>query len=310
MAKNMDRRYRETVQLLLDVAPFIFRGSEFAMKGGTAINLFHRDMPRLSVDIDVVYVRVDQPREEALNAISQALNQAASDLERRGFSVRRQAATGMGDIKLFVRQGFSEVKIEVNPVGRGTLHPARVAELRPLAAQAFKRSLKLPVLAPEELYGSKLVAAMDRQHPRDWFDCLLLRQNEGLTTEIRQAFVAYVAAHNRPINEILTPNPQPLGHIYNSDFVGMTRDDIDLEVLEETRDWLFRALPASLTRDERDFLLGLKAGEPDWGLLPFPALQHMPAVKWKLQNIRKLKQSNPRKHAALLAILQEKLKQT
>ncbi|GAB6051504.1 nucleotidyl transferase AbiEii/AbiGii toxin family protein [Magnetospira thiophila] len=310
MSKNMDRRYRETVQLLLDVAPVIFQGSGFAMKGGTAINLFHRDMPRLSVDIDVVYVRADQPREEALNAISQALNQAATDLERRGFSVRRQAATGMGDIKLFVRQGFSEVKIEVNPVGRGTLHHVRIAELCPSAALAFKRLLKLPVLASEELYGSKLVAAMDRQHPRDWFDCLLLRQNEGLTTKIRQAFVAYVAAHNRPINEILTPNPQPLGQIYNSDFVGMTHDDISLEMLEETRDWLFRALPESLTRDERDFLLSLKAGEPDWNLLPFPALQHMPAVKWKLQNIRKLKQSNPRKHAALLTILQEKLKQT
>lgn len=189
MAMNMNRRYRETVQLLLDVAPFIFRGTEFAMKGGTAINLFHRDMPRLSVDIDVVYVHANQPREEALNAISEALNRSATDLERRGFSVRRQAATGMGDIKLFVRRGLPEVKVEVNPVGRGTLHPVRLTELCAPAADEFKRTLKLPILAPAELYGGKLVAAMDRQHPRDWFDCLLLRQNEGLTSEMRQAFV-------------------------------------------------------------------------------------------------------------------------
>ena len=304
----MDQRYRETVQLLLDVAPFIFRGTEFAMKGGTAINLFHRDMPRLSVDIDVVYVHANQPREEALNAISEALNRAATDLEQRGFSVRRQAATGMGDIKLFVRRGLPEVKVEVNPVGRGTLHPVRPAELCALAADEFKRALKLPILAPAELYGGKLVAAMDRQHPRDWFDCLLLRQNEGLTAEVRQAFVAYVAGHNRPINEILTPNPQPLETTYRNDFVGMTRDDVSLEMLEETRDWLFRELPVSLTRDERDFLLSLKAGEPDWQLLPFPTLKDMPAVKWKLQNIRKLKQSNPRKHATLLATLEKKLR--
>ena len=149
---------------------------------------------------------------------------------------------------------------------------------------------------------------MDRQHPRDWFDCLLLRQNEGLTLEVRQAFVAYVAGHNRPINEILTPNPQPLETTYRNDFVGMTRDDVSLEMLEETRDWLFRELPLSLTRDERDFLLSLKSGEPDWQLLPFPTLKDMPAVKWKLQNIRKLKQSNPRKHATLLATLEEKLR--
>ena len=137
----MEQRYRDTVRLLLDVAPFVFVGAEFAMKGGTAINLFHRDMPRLSVDIDVVYVRADQPRAEALAAISEALNRVAADLERRGFSARRQAATGMGDIKLFVRRGLAEVKIEVNPVGRGTLLPVRRAPLSALAAEEFKRAL-------------------------------------------------------------------------------------------------------------------------------------------------------------------------
>ncbi len=303
----MDERYRDTVRLLLDVAPFVFLGAEFAMKGGTAINLFHRDMPRLSVDIDVVHVRADQPRAEALAAISEALNRTAADLERRGFSVRRQAAAGMGDIKLFVRRGLAEVKIEVNPVGRGTLLPVRQAQLSALAAEEFKRSLKLPVLATAELYAGKLAAAMDRQHPRDWFDCLLLRCNEGLTTEIRQAFVAYVAMHNRPINEIIKPNPQPLAPAFRNDFVGMTRDVVSLEALEETRTWLFETLPRSLTRAERDFLLSLKAGEPDWTLSPLPGLEDMPAMKWKLQNIRRLKQTNPRKHAALMATLEKKL---
>lgn len=106
---------------------------------------------------------------------------------------------------------------------------------------------------------------------------------------------------------ILTPNPQPLEATYRNDFVGMTRDEVGLEALEETRIWLFEELPKSLTRTERDFLIGLKAGEPDWSLLPFPSLQHMPAVRWKLENIRRLKQSNPRKHADLLARLEEKL---
>ena len=119
----MDKRYFETVQLLLYVALLIFRGEDFAMKGGTAINLFHRDMPRLSVDIDVVYIHGDRPREEALGAISQALDRAATELERRGLAVRRQASTGTGDIKLFVRRGLSEVKVEVNPLGRGRCYP-------------------------------------------------------------------------------------------------------------------------------------------------------------------------------------------
>jgi hypothetical protein len=123
-----------------------------------------------------------------------------------------------------------------------------------------------------------------------------------------QAFIAYVAGHNRPINEILTPNPQPLEAAHHNDFGGMTRDEVSLEALEETRAWLFETLPRSLTPEERDFLISLKSGDPDWSLLPFPSLQHMPAVKWKLQNIRRLKQSTPRKHATLLATLEETLR--
>lgn len=55
----IDQAYIDTVRLLLRVVPDIFRNEIFAMKGGTAINLFVQDMPRLSVDIDVVYVPRD-----------------------------------------------------------------------------------------------------------------------------------------------------------------------------------------------------------------------------------------------------------
>lgn len=119
--------------------------------------------------------------------------------------------------------------------------------------------------------------------------------------------MAYVACHNRPINEILTPIPKALEDPYHSNFVGTTLDRINLEMLEDTRNWLFRELPTSLTQDERNFLFSLKAGEPDWQLLPFPHLKDMPAVRWKLQNIRKLKQFNPSKHAMLLAKLESQL---
>lgn len=66
----MDKTYADTVRLLLAVAPDVFVGDIFAMKGGTAINLFVRDMPRLSVDIDVVYLPWQTPRDEPLQAIN------------------------------------------------------------------------------------------------------------------------------------------------------------------------------------------------------------------------------------------------
>jgi len=51
----MNQDYIDTVRLLLDVAPAVFQSPRFAMKGGTALNLFVQEMPRLSVDIDVVF---------------------------------------------------------------------------------------------------------------------------------------------------------------------------------------------------------------------------------------------------------------
>ena len=69
----MNADYVRTVQLLLAVAPAVFDTTAFAMKGGTALNLFVQDMPRLSVDIDVVFVPYGLPRQEALNAISAEL---------------------------------------------------------------------------------------------------------------------------------------------------------------------------------------------------------------------------------------------
>jgi hypothetical protein len=60
----MQKAYIDTVRLLLDAAPAVFEGGVFAMKGGTAINLFVHDMPRLSVDIDLVYPDWSSPRDE------------------------------------------------------------------------------------------------------------------------------------------------------------------------------------------------------------------------------------------------------
>ncbi len=70
MIKNS---YLEQVKLLLEIMPIVARQSCFALKGGTAINLFLSDhIPRLSVDIDLTYLPI-QTRGESLEGISQAL---------------------------------------------------------------------------------------------------------------------------------------------------------------------------------------------------------------------------------------------
>src|SRR5690606_1160945 len=165
----MDKGYADTVRLLLAIAPDVFANDIFAMKGGTAINLFVRDMPRLSVDIDVVYTPRQHLREEALSAIALELDAIAGRVAKLGLSARKVASRELGDTKLLVENESSQVKVEVNVVFRGTVLPTERRALVKRTADMFSAELEVPVLAVDELYGSKLVAAMDRQHPRDLF---------------------------------------------------------------------------------------------------------------------------------------------
>jgi hypothetical protein len=101
--------------------PFIARHEAFALKGGTAINLFYRDMPRLSVDIDLTYLPIED-RETTLKNIDLILDQIREDLLRnlRNTSVQRIAGGSGNDTRLLVRQGNAEIKVETSPVARGT----------------------------------------------------------------------------------------------------------------------------------------------------------------------------------------------
>ena len=293
----MDKSYVDTVRLLLESVPVIFQTPHFAMKGGTAINLFVQDMPRLSVDIDVVYTNHATPRPAALKAISDGLNQARTKLVKYGLEAQ-VAATNKGDeIKLFIQRGKILVKVEVNHVFRGTLLPVETRALKAEARRIFTTDLSAPILASAELYGSKLVAAMDRQHPRDIFDVHGLYEQGGLTSEIVECFVCYLAGHNRPVHEVLFSNDIDLAPAFENEFVGMTQNPISLLELQKVRAKLKRELPAKLTAAHRQFLIGLVSGEPDWQLMRCPHLEKMSAIQWKLQNLARLKKANPKKFA-------------
>jgi len=75
--------YRKQVALLVRVLSLIAKESCFALKGGTAISLFVRDMPRLSVDLDLVFPNHSLPRDQALAQINEAIRQASARLKTR-----------------------------------------------------------------------------------------------------------------------------------------------------------------------------------------------------------------------------------
>ena len=239
----MDKSYIEIVRLLLESAPAIFETPGFAMKGGTAINLFIADMPRLSVDIDVVYTEHQATRDEALKSISNGLEHARNRLSNSGLKVEVSSTKEGDEIKLFIRRGYNQVKVEVNHVFRGTVLPVETRRLGEMAQRLFTTELAVPILATPELYGSKLVAAMDRQHPRDYFDVHGLFEGGGLTAEVVECFVCYLAGHNRPIHEVLFSRDVNMTSAFENEFSGMARNPITLAELQHARQKLKEELP-------------------------------------------------------------------
>jgi predicted nucleotidyltransferase component of viral defense system len=293
--------------LLVQVMPFVNAEVCFALKGGTAINFFVRNFPRLSVDVDLVYLPIED-RPTTLREIDAALQRIAAKIRRAMPTVQVRERTTDGDkllVKLTVRASDgAEVKVEPNTVLRGTLYPTAELNLSPKAVAMFGRSATMRVVSLPDLYGGKICAALDRQHPRDLFDVHGLFQAGGITPDIRRAFVVFLASHDRPMSELLTPNRKDLKRVFADQFEGMTLDPVPLAVLEDTRERLIERINADLTTAEREFLLSMKRLEPQWELLGLPGLERLPGPQWKLYNLRKM---DPAKRRTAEELLRQKL---
>jgi predicted nucleotidyltransferase component of viral defense system len=289
--------YQRQVELLVRTLPFIAKHDEFALKGGTAINLFYRDMPRLSVDIDLTYLPL-QEREAALKGIDATLDAIREGIQSTLKNVRASRIAGgdNGDTRVLVREGRVEVKIETSPVGRGTVHPPRTMVVSDAVADQFGFA-EMPVVAFEDLFGGKLHAAVDRQHPRDLFDVKLLYENEGLTDALFRTFLVYVASSGRPPHELLKSSFKTIDREFADEFEGMTTAKVSLEDLLAIRDQLSKDILSRLDDNAMRFLLSLHDGAPDFDAIGLPQAANLPAVRWKLLNLAKLKEQNPEKHA-------------
>lgn len=298
--------YFKQAELMLRAIPHVAAETCFALKGGTAINLFVQDMPRLSVDIDLAYLPVEESRETALNKISEALHRIAAAIKKAipGAKVQESRAQEPERIaKLIVSTGQAQIKIEPNEVIRGSVFPVEERELTKRAEEMFERSVTAWTLSVPDLYGGKLCAALDRQHPRDLFDVRVLLEQEGVTDEIRKAFVVYLASHDRPISELLDPTRKDIRQVYEGEFAGMTVDKIAYEDLIAARERLIEIVKYDLTEDEKAFLISLKEGQPKWSVMGIEGIEKLPAIQWKLKNIQRM---NEKKRAASL----DKLKRT
>ena len=291
MNKNL---FHQHAELLISILPHMTKDTDFALHGGTAINFFVRDMPRLSVDIDLTYLRLSS-REETIKAISEQLKLISRHISSSmpSVQVEEKVAPNSFITKLFVKRQSAIVKIEPNQVIRGSLFGCEERDLCKKAEEVFEKFVTTKTLAFSELYGSKICAALDRQHPRDIFDIMLLLKNEGITQQVRKSFLVYLISHNRPISEILSPNFKDMKPVFEKEFAGMASFEVKYEELLSVRKTLVEEINKRITDDERAFLVSFKEREPKWDLLGVKGAQEMPAVKWKLSNLAKM---NDEKH--------------
>ncbi|MEO0555065.1 MAG: nucleotidyl transferase AbiEii/AbiGii toxin family protein [Bacteroidota bacterium] len=295
----MNEIYRGQVSLLLSVLPEIAKEECFALHGGTAINLFVREMPRLSVDIDLTYLLIED-RKTSLNQITDALERVKERILKvlPKATVQHQKEVS----KLQVSNRGSQIKVEVNQTNRGILSDPIEYQLCETAQDQFDAFCSIAIVPLSQLYGGKICAALDRQHPRDLFDVKYLLQNEGITEEIKKGFLLSVLSSNRPTHELLQPNLLDQQSAFENQFSGMTAEPFTYQNFESTRESLITNIVDSWTESDKQFLIGFFKLEPDWSIYDF---ERFPSVQWKIQNLARVKQDNPEKYEKLVRLLEK-----
>jgi predicted nucleotidyltransferase component of viral defense system len=297
--------YRRQVALLVQAIPLVATETSFALKGGTAINLFVRDMPRLSVDIDLTYLPVAD-RATSLRGINAGMERIAEAL-RRGIPgariIRSTLAAENCITRLIARADGVQIKIEVTPVLRGCVYDPAPMQVSASVEDQFGFA-EMQVVSFADLYAGKIVAALDRQHPRDLFDVRELLANEGIDDTLRKAFIVYLLSHNRPMAEVLAPARLDIHEEFERGFSGMTKTPVSLRDLLEAREALIATIVIDIPENHRRFLMSVKRGKPEWALLDLTNVDKLPAVRWRLDNLEKL---DHKRRPALLGQLSEVL---
>ena len=297
--------YRRQAALLIKAVPLVAAETCFALKGGSAINLFVRDMPRLSVDLDLTYLPVAD-RAASLTEIDAAMRRIARTIGHGIPGARVSPSRLKGEncvTKLLLQADGVQIKVEVTPVLRGCVYEPSTRSVSDRVEDQFGFA-EIQVVSFPDLYAGKIVAALDRQHPRDLFDVRDLLANEGINDELRKAFIVYLLSHNRPMAEVLAPMRLDISAEFARGFAGMTETPVMLDELLQAREDVIANIIGNMPADHRRFLISIKRGEPDWALLDLPGAEALPAVRWRLENLARL---DATKRAALLTRLGEVL---
>ena len=286
----MNSEYARKVEILLRMIPLVTEEGVFAVHGGTAINLFVRNLPRYSVDIDLTYIPLED-RTSSLAHINGHLQTIAQKARKSfpGVHIVEKPETS----KLLCEYRGRQIKIEVNQTKRGVVGGDVVRKaVCDKAQDEFGLYCEATIVPMTQLYGGKIAAALSRQHPRDLFD---VKYMEYPFEQTREGLLFCLLGSDRPIHESFAPSLIDQHDALVNQFDGMSDIPFTYEEFEQTRDELIRKVNALVTPQDKSFLLSFESAELDWEHFEFGYFQDYPSVKWKFQNLLKLKSQNPAK---------------
>jgi len=286
----MNEAYKKQVALLIRIMPLVYKIKDFAVHGGTAINLFVKNMPRYSVDVDLTYLPLKN-REESLQEINNHLISLKQQIEKAipGIRVIHKPAIW----KLLCTYGDAMVKIEVNGIKRGIIGEVEDRQLCDKARNEFKMDCVARIVPFSLLYGGKIAAALGRQHPRDLFDYKYMEIESF--ADIKNGLMFYLLGSDKPVIESLHPNPVDQKQALKNQFQGMSDVPFDYSDFETTRKELIENVNQNFTDTDKEFLLSFESGSPDWEKCCAGDLSGYPSIQWKLKNIQNLKDTNSSK---------------
>ena len=282
--------YAQKVELLLRLIPIVMEEEVFAIHGGTAINLFLKDLPRYSVDIDLTYIPLAD-RQTSLDDINLHLKSIA-DKAKKAFK-GMHIVPNFNTSKLLCEYLGKQVKIEVNQTKRGVVGGECLSiPLSEKAQNEFSLFCEAKIVPLTQLYGGKIAAALSRQHPRDLFD---VKYMDIPLDECREGLIFCLLGSDRPIHESFAPSLIDQRDAMENQFAGMTDIPFTYEDFEETRVKLINDLRSLLTEEDKRFLVSFESGQPEWDGYEFEYFKDYPSVQWKLLNLKKLAKQNPQK---------------
>ena len=282
--------YAQKVELLLRLIPIVMEENVFALHGGTAINLFLKDLPRYSVDIDLTYIPLAD-RQTSLDDINLHLKTIA-DKAKKDFK-GMQVVPNFSTCKLLCEYRGKQVKIEVNQTKRGIVGGAvQSLPLSEKAQEEFSLFCEANVVPLTQLYGGKIAAALSRQHPRDLFD---VKYMDIPLSKCREGLIFCLLGSDRPIHESFAPRLIDQREAMDNQFAGMTDIPFTYEEFEDTRTKLINDVKSLMTYADKKFLISFESGQPEWNGYEFEYFNDYPSVQWKLLNLKKLAKQNSQK---------------